>query len=144
MKELSSGFIWAGRLLLSRDLGGLDLVASAAGPASQIRQNFTLLAIHTRLHLAPPLLSDDRGFYTGGPGSGSASHLSREAGALDCLGALLNLILITATMHRHHFTCALLHLVSHCRSPMATVATGHRVNAEHHHSNEEGHLQRPL
>jgi len=30
-----------------------------------------------------------------------------------------------------------------CRSPMVTVASGHRVNAEHHQGNEEGHLQRP-
>lgn len=43
-------------------LGGFDFVASAAGPASQVRQDLTLLSIHTRMHLAPPLLGYDGGW----------------------------------------------------------------------------------
>lgn len=43
-------------------LGGFDFVASAAGPASQVRQDLTLLSIHTRLHLAPPFLGYDGGW----------------------------------------------------------------------------------
>lgn len=50
-------------------------------------------------------------FHTGGSGSGRASDLPRETGTLDGLRALLNLILITAAMHRYHLTCPLLHLV---------------------------------
>lgn len=53
-------------------------------------------------------------FHTGGSGSGRASDLPRETGTLDGLRALLNLILITAAMHRHHLTCPLLHLVWCC------------------------------
>lgn len=98
-------------LLLSCDLGGFDFVASAAGPASQVRQDLTLLSIHTRLHLAPPFLGYDGGFHTGGSGSGGAGDLPRETGTLDGLRALFNLILITAAMDSHNLTCPLFHLV---------------------------------
>lgn len=50
-------------------------------------------------------------FHTGGSGSGGASNLARKTGTLDGLRALLNLVLITATMDGHHLTCPLLHLV---------------------------------
>lgn len=46
----------------SSHLGGFDFVASAAGPASQVREDLTLLSVHTRLHLAPPLLSYNGGW----------------------------------------------------------------------------------
>lgn len=98
-------------LLLSGDFGGFDFVASAAGPTGQVRKDLTLLPIHTWLHLTPPLLGYNGRFHTGGSGSGRASDLPRETGTLDGLRALLNLILITAAMHRHHLTCPLLHLV---------------------------------
>jgi len=42
------------------NLGGLHLVACAAAPACEVGQDFTLLTIHTRLHLTPPLLSNYR------------------------------------------------------------------------------------
>lgn len=45
----------------SSHLGGFDLVAGAAGPAGQVRQHLTLLSVHTRLHVAPPLLGYDGG-----------------------------------------------------------------------------------
>ncbi len=37
-------------------LGRLDFVSRAAAPTFKIRQHLTLLALHTRLHLTPPLL----------------------------------------------------------------------------------------
>lgn len=41
-------------------LGGFDFVASAARPASQVRQDLTLLSVHTWLHVAPPFLGYNR------------------------------------------------------------------------------------
>ena len=48
-------------LSLGTDLGGFDLVAGAAAPAGEVRQRLALLPVHTRMHLAPPLLTHDRG-----------------------------------------------------------------------------------
>lgn len=53
-------------------------------------------------------------FHTGGSGSGRPSNLPREAGALDGLRSLLNLVLVAAAMDGHHLTGALLHLIRHC------------------------------
>lgn len=53
-------------------------------------------------------------FHAGGLGPGGARHLSREAGALHGLRALLDPVLVAAPVHGHHFTRALLHLVLAC------------------------------
>lgn len=49
-------------------------------------------------------------FNTRGQSPCCPRHLSWEAGALDCLRAFLNLVLIAATMSSNHFTspCPLL------------------------------------
>lgn len=95
---------------LSGHLGCLHLVACAAAPACEVRQNFTFLTIQTRLHLTPPLLSYYRCIHTGGCSSRRSSHLSWEAGTLDRLRSLLNLISVTAAMGRDYLTCASLHV----------------------------------
>ncbi len=47
-------------------LGGFDFITGAAGPTSKIWENFTLLAIQTWVHLAPPLLQHDGSWKTDG------------------------------------------------------------------------------
>lgn len=47
------------------NLGGLHFVACAAAPACEVGQDFTFLAVQTRLHLTPPLLSNYRCYITG-------------------------------------------------------------------------------
>lgn len=95
---------------LSGHLGGLDFVACAAAPAREVRENLALLALHTRLHLTPPLLGYDGGINTGRHGVGGPSDLSREAGTLDSLRSLLNLVLVAAAMGRDHLTGPRLHV----------------------------------
>lgn len=50
-------------------------------------------------------------FYAGRLSTGRSSNLSREAGALDGLRALLNPVLIAAAVERHDLTRTLLYLV---------------------------------
>ncbi|KAJ3585989.1 hypothetical protein NHX12_012391 [Muraenolepis orangiensis] len=47
-------------------------------------------------------VSDSRTVNTGGHGPGGACHLAGEAGALHCLGALLDLVLVAAAMGSDH------------------------------------------
>lgn len=50
ISKLQLAFTWP------THLGGFDFVTGAAGPTSKVWKNFTLLAIQTWVHLAPPLL----------------------------------------------------------------------------------------
>lgn len=50
-------------------LGGLDFVSGAAGPSSQVRKDLTLLSVHARMHLAPPLLGHNGGWSIARQGS---------------------------------------------------------------------------
>lgn len=50
-------------------------------------------------------------FHARGASCGGAGDLPGEAGTLDGLGALLDLLLIAAAMDSHHLACPLLHLV---------------------------------
>lgn len=43
------------------NLCGLDFVACAAAPSCEVWEDLALLTLHTRLHLAPPLLGYDGG-----------------------------------------------------------------------------------
>lgn len=102
--------IWSRWEELSGHLGGLDFIASAAAPACEVRENLALLALHTRLHLTPPLLGYNWGIDTGRHGVGGPSDLSREAGTFDGLRSLLDLVLVAAAMGCDHLTGPRLHV----------------------------------
>jgi len=89
---------------LSGHLGGLDFVARAAAPACEVRENLTLFSLVTRIHLTPPLLGYNGGIDAGRHGVGGPSDLSREAGTLDGLRSLLDLVLVAAAMGCDHLT----------------------------------------
>lgn len=61
-------------------LRGFDFVASAAGPAGQVRQDLTLLSVHAGLHVAPPLLS-----YDGSWSSTGETKVMTDSGSLNDL-----------------------------------------------------------
>lgn len=101
---------------LSGHLCGLDFVARAAAPSCEVREDLALLTLHTRLHLTPPLLGYNGGVDTGRHGASGTSNLSREAGTLDGLRSLLDLVFVTAAMGSDHLTCPRLHV--HCVAPV--------------------------
>jgi len=48
---------------LKTHLGGFDLVPRRAAPALQIREDFAFLSVEARVHLTPPLLLHDGGWW---------------------------------------------------------------------------------
>lgn len=110
---------WAG---LSGHLCGLHFVACAAAPSCEVWENLALLTFHTWLHLTPPLLGYDGGVDAGGHGPGGAGDLSREAGTLDGLRSLLDLVLVAAAMGSDHLTGPGLHV--HCVAPVCMCEGG--------------------
>lgn len=103
-----------GQTALSCDLRRLYFVSCTAAPAFQVRQHFTLLPIHTWMHLAPPLLCNYGCVHTRWSRSCCPSNLSGEAGTFDRLGSLLNLVLVAAAVGGDHFTgpCFDMHYVT--------------------------------
>lgn len=131
---------------LSSHLGCLHLVARAAAPACEVGQDFTLLTIDTWLHLTPPLLSYYRCVHTGGCSSRRSSHLSGEAGTLDRLRSLLNLISVTAAMGCNHLTCASFHVhdVTAVRRRFRQMTPKQHKGQKYQYDPRKRPLQRPL
>lgn len=118
------------------DLGRLDFVSCTAAPAFEIRQHFTLLPVHARMHLAPPLLSNYGSVYTRWRRPSGPSDLSGEAGALHRLRSLLDLILVAASVCSNDLTRARLHM-----NNVASVRRGAGdLSPQRHHT--DGQQQR--
>lgn len=111
-KKQTSGFKQGhpGSRGLSGDLGCLDFISCTAAPSFEIRQHFTLFPIHAGMHLAPPLLCNYGCVYTRWSRSCCSRHLSREAGALDSLGSLFDLVLVAASVSGNYLTGSLFHV----------------------------------
>lgn len=85
---------------------GFDLVAGVAHPARVVRQRLAFLSLQARLHLTPPLPN----YYGRVDARWSVSCGSRyfpgQTGALDCLRAFFNSILVTTSVSCNYLACA--------------------------------------
>lgn len=87
-------------------------ISRGAAPPFPIWENLTLFSLQTRLHVTPPLLLHYGSVYTRRSSPCGASHLSGEAGTLDCLWPFFYLVLITASVECHHLASSRFNMVS--------------------------------